>query len=78
MIEIIGLLPAKQERDSFWLCPTLLDTQDNINGQNFDMLFESNLIKMQDLKERAISFMKEEGINTIDFSNFQLMTNSYI
>ena len=74
----MGLIPSREERESFWLSPTHLETEHQDQGELFDSIFEENLLKMSDLKERAIKFMMKENSESIDFQNFLNATNSLL
>ena len=45
-IELIGLVPNKIEKESFWVSPSHLQTDNNLQGQLFDQICEDNIILM--------------------------------
>ena len=56
-IELVGVLPMKTDKESFWVSPSHLSTENNLQGQLYDQICEENILKTQDLKERAYTFM---------------------
>ena len=50
-------MPYKMEKESFWVCPSHLTTENSLQGQFYDQICEENIILLQDLKERAIEFL---------------------
>jgi len=56
-VELIGVLPMKTDKESFWVSPSHLATDNNLQGQLYDQICEENILKTQDLKERAYTFM---------------------
>ena len=49
-MQLIGLLPYKLERESFWVSPSHLQTDNNLQGEMYDQICEDNIILLQDLK----------------------------
>jgi hypothetical protein len=58
-IQVIGMMTYKMEKESFWLTPTQL-CENELMGELFDEIFDSNIIRLSDLQEKAIKFMKDE------------------
>ena len=56
-IQLVGVMPYKMEKESFWVCPSHLTTENSLQGQFYDQICEENIILLQDLKERAIEFL---------------------
>ena len=57
-LEIIGMLTSKLERESFWLTPSQL-CENEIQGQIFDEIYDNNIIRLQDMQEKCIKFMRD-------------------
>ena len=51
-------MPYKYERESFWVSPSHLQTDNNLQGEMYDQICEDNIILLQDLKQRAIEFLQ--------------------
>lgn len=77
-MQLIGLIPYKQENEAYWTIPTHFETQNSIQGMLFDQLCEDNIQKIEDLKERAMEFLREEQCDSYDFENLLQITNSKI
>jgi hypothetical protein len=43
------MMPYKQIDESFWLAPAHLDTNNNLQGEIYDQIYEENIIALQDL-----------------------------
>jgi len=56
-VQLIGLMPYKVERESYWVSPSHLQTDNNLQGEMYDQICEDNIILLQDLKQRAIEFL---------------------
>lgn len=70
-VEVIGMLSQKMERESFWVTPSQ-QCENEIQGQLFDEMYDANMIRLQDMQEKAIKFMREEGFmnSSYDFKHF--------
>ena len=73
-------MPYKMDKECFWVAASHLDTENNLQGQLFDQIFEDNTILLQDLKERAIDFLQNnvQSNSSHDFAHFLNSTNSSI
>lgn len=62
-IVVVGMLTYKFEsqKEQFWVTPTLLECENNLKGQLFDEIYDENIIRLQDMQEKAIKFMQAEG-----------------
>ena len=58
-IQVIGMMPYKMEKESFWLTPTQL-CENELMGELFDEIFDANMIRLSDMQEKAIKFMRDE------------------
>jgi len=58
-IQVIGMMPYKMEKESFWLTPTQL-CENELMGELFDEMFDANMIRLSDMQEKAIKFMRDE------------------
>jgi hypothetical protein len=56
---VIGIMTYKMEKESFWLTPTQL-CENELMGEIFDEIFDGNMIRLSDMQEKAIKFMKDE------------------
>ena len=54
------MLTSKLDREAFWLTPSQL-CENEIEGQLFDELYDNNMIRLQDMQEKCIKFMKDQG-----------------
>ena len=54
------MLTSKLDREAFWLTPSQL-CENEIEGQIFDELYDNNMIRLQDMQEKCIKFMKDQG-----------------
>jgi len=71
-LQIIGMITSKLEREGFWLTPSQL-CENEIQGQIFDEIYDNNIIRLQDMQEKCIKFMKEEGQMDSSFDFTQLL-----
>lgn len=58
-IQVIGMMTYKMEKESFWLTPTQL-CENELMGELFDEIFDSNMLRLSDMQEKAIKFMNDE------------------
>ena len=79
-VQLIGLLPYKLDRESFWVSPSHLQTDNNLQGEMYDQICEDNIILLQDLKQRAIEFLQPQASreDMHDFTHLLNSTNSSI
>jgi len=68
------------DKESFWVSPSHLQTDNTLQGQIYDAICEDNIILLQDLKERAIDFLQNNvhSNESHDFTHFLNSTNSSI
>ena len=67
------MLANKMDRESFWLTPTHA-CENELAGELFDEIFDLNMLRLSDMQEKAIKFMKDEGF--VDSSqDFQFFIN---
>ena len=53
------MMPYKMEKESFWLTPTQL-CENELMGELFDEIFDANMMRLSDMQEKAIKFMRDE------------------
>jgi len=53
------MIPYKMEKESFWLTPTQL-CENELMGELFDEIVDANMIRLSDMQEKAIKFMRDE------------------
>ena len=76
-IGVIGMLTYKLDKESLWVTPTLLDCQNQLQGQLFDEICDDNTIVLSDMQEKAIRFMKEsEHMTSSGDFHFFIKTHS--
>ena len=66
------MLPYKMDKESFWLTPTSFECQNHLQGQLFDEIYDENMLKLSDMQEKAMKFMRDEDqvISSTDFQFF--------
>lgn len=60
-LEIIGMLSNKMEREGFWVTPSQMNSENCLEGMILDEINDNNIILLQDMQEKAIKFVKDEG-----------------
>ena len=75
-LEIIGMIPLKDENLDYWVQPIFSDTQPEddafITEQAINLTrdYNNNKAKLADLREKAIKFYENEGHLTYDYNFF--------
>lgn len=71
-IGVIGMLTYKLDKESFWVTPTLFDSENALQGQLFDEICDENMIRLSDMQEKAMKFMRDEdqAQSSTDFQFF--------
>lgn len=64
--QVIGLVPIGMQRESFWTSPSHLLTFNSMQGQLYDQICDANIMLLEDLKERGISFLREQLCDGVD------------
>jgi hypothetical protein len=53
------MLSNKMEREGFWVTPCQMNCENELEGILFDEIYDNNIIRLQDMQEKAIKFIKD-------------------